>query len=157
MTSDDAAGIAEIYRPVVERTTISFEEAAPDADEIGARIVRTTAEYPWLVACNTDAVIGYAYAGRHRERAGYRYSVDVSVYVAQEARGRSIGTMLYTALFENLAERGFHRAFAGITLPNDASLALHRRFGFRDVGVYHEVGYKFGKWLDVLWCERPVS
>lgn len=157
VTEGDAHAIAEIYRPVVEHTTISFEEVAPDADEMRARIKRITPDYPWLVASNGEAVIGYAYAGRHRERAGYRYSVDVSVYVAQEARGRNIGTMLYDRLFDILRAGGFHRAFAGITLPNDASIALHHRFGFRDVGVYHEVGYKFDRWLDVLWCERPVS
>lgn len=120
------------------------------------RIVATTAAYPWLVACDGDRVLGYAYAGRHRERAGYRYSVDVSVYVAEEARGRNIGTMLYTRLFDILGALRFHCALAGIALPNDASVALHRRFGFRDVGVYHEVGYKFGRWLDVLWSQRSL-
>lgn len=156
VTIHDAASIAEIYRPVVEDTMISFEEIPPDAAEMAKRITSTTASYPWLVASNGDRVLGYAYAGRHRERAGYRYSVDVSVYVAQDARGRNIGTMLYTKLFDVLEHGGFHRAFAGIALPNDASVALHRRFGFREVGVYHEVGYKFGRWLDVLWCERGV-
>ena len=156
VTLDDASSVAEIYRPVVEQTTISFEETAPDAAEIARRIASITASYPWLAACAGGRVLGYAYAGQHRERAGYRYSVDVSVYVAQDARGRSVGTLLYARLFEILRERKFHRAFAGITLPNDASVALHRRFGFREVGIYHEVGYKFGRWLDVMWCERAI-
>ncbi len=155
-TAADAAEIAEIYRPVVEDTMISFEEIAPDTAEMARRMTSITASYPWLVACEGDRVLGYAYAGRHRERAGYRYSVDVSVYVAQRARARGIGTALYVRLFEILKDLGFHRAFAGITLPNDASVALHRRVGFRDVGVYHEVGYKFGRWLDVMWWERAI-
>ena len=153
---DDAPSVAAIYRPVVEETTISFEETAPDAAEMSQRIASITESYPWLVACERDGVLGYAYAARHHERAGYRFSVNVSVYVAQEARGRSIGSMLYTRLFDVLRAGGFHRAFAAITLPNDASVALHRRFGFREVGVYHEVGYKFGRWLDVMWAERAI-
>jgi phosphinothricin acetyltransferase len=155
---DDAASIAEIYRPIVEQTIISFEEIAPDADEMRKRIEMTTAAaYPWLVACDRDDVLGYAYAGRHRERAGYRYSVDVSIYVSGRARRSGIGTALYTRLFDLLAAHGFHRAFAGVTLPNDASVALHRRFGFSEVGIYREAGYKFGRWLDVMWFQRSAG
>jgi L-amino acid N-acyltransferase YncA len=153
---EDASAIAAIYQPFVEHTTISFEETPPDAGEFSVRIASGANEYPWLVACEGDRVLGYAYAGRHRERTGYRYSVDVSIYLAVDARGQGIGTLLYSRLFDVLRERGFHRAFAGIALPNDASIALHRRFGFHEVGVYHEVGFKFGRWVDVLWCEKRV-
>lgn len=153
----DARAIAEIYRPIVESTAISFEEIAPDEPEMARRISETAAAYPWLVAESDDAVVGYAYAGRHRERSAYRYSVDVSVYLAEEARGRGIGSALYTELFEQLTRRGFHRAFAGIALPNDASIALHRRFGFELVGVYNEVGRKFDRWIDVAWWQRAVT
>jgi phosphinothricin acetyltransferase len=153
---EDATALADIYRPIVEATTISFEETPPDEEAFRSRISQTAAAYPWIVACNDERVLGYAYAGRHRERAGYRHSVDVSIYLADDARRRGIGTMLYSQLFDLLGEYRFHRAFAGITLPNEASIALHRRFGFSEVGVYHEVGYKFGRWLDVLWLEKPV-
>lgn len=153
----DARAIAEIYRPIVESTTISFEEVAPDEPEMARRISETASAYPWLVAESNDTVLGYAYAGRHRERSAYRYSVDVSVYLAEEARGRGIGSALYAELFEELNRRGFHRAFAGIALPNDASIALHRRFGFELVGVYSEVGRKFDRWLDVAWWQRAVT
>lgn len=156
MRLDDAAPIAEIYRPIVEDTIISFEEVAPDAGAIRERIANVTSVYPWLVACAGEEVLGYAYAARHRERAGYRYSVDVSVYVAQQTRGTGVGTALYGKLFDILGTREFHRAFAGITLPNPASLALHRRFGFTDVGVYREAGYKFGRWFDVIWLQRAL-
>jgi L-amino acid N-acyltransferase YncA len=154
---DDAREIAEIYRPVVEDSTISFELVAPDAQEMRRRIERVLALYPWLVAVSRDAVVGYAYASRHRERAAYVRSVDTSIYISSAARGRGIGTLLYGALFQALEQSGsFHRAFAGIALPNDASVALHRKLGFTRVGTYHQVGFKFGRWIDVAWWERPV-
>lgn len=153
---EDAHAITAIYRPIVESTTISLEERAPDELEIARRIADTTRHYPWLVAENDGAISAYAYASRHRERAGYRYSVDVSVYVADYARRGGLASSLYAQLFTQLQERGFHRAFAGIALPNEASMALHRRCGFEPVGVYREVGYKFGRWLDVYWCQRTL-
>ncbi len=153
----DAAAIAEIYRPIVERTTISFEETAPNAEDFVARITALTPAYPWLVASIDDCIVGYAYAARHRERSAYRYSADVSVYVGDGVRRRGVAAALYEELFTQLRQRGFHRAFAGVALPNDASNALHARFGFERVGVYREVGYKFGIWLDVLWWQKPLA
>lgn len=152
----DAPAVAEIYRPVVESTTISFEETAPGADEIARRIGETTRTHPWLVAESGEGVLGYAYGSRHRERWAYRYSVDVSVYVGQTARRGGIGAALYEALFARLRDLGFHRAFAGIALPNEASIALHRRCGFEPVGIYKEVGRKFDRWLDVAWWQKPL-
>ena len=153
----DAQACAAIYRPIVETTTISFEESAPDAAEFERRIAEITRAYPWLVAQTPAGVAGYAYASRHRERSAYRYSVDVCVYVAERARRQGIAASLYGALFASLSERGFHRAFAGIALPNEASLRVHERFGFEPVGVYKEAGWKFGKWLDVYWCQKALS
>lgn len=156
VTPDDAPAVAEIYRPIVESTTISFEETPPDAAEIARRIQETTRTYPWLVAQSGEGVVGYAYGSRHRERSAYRYSVDVSVYVVQTARRCGVGAALYEALFARLRDLGFHRAFAGIALPNEASIALHRRLGFEPVGVYKEVGRKFGVWLDVSWWQKTL-
>jgi L-amino acid N-acyltransferase YncA len=152
----DAHDIAEIYRPIVETTTISFEEIAPGEREMAQRIARIVETYPWLVAERDGRVAGYAYASRHRERAGYRYSVDVSVYVNVNARRSGIASKLYAELLGQLTQRGFHRAFAGVALPNDASIALHQQFGFEIVGVYKEVGWKFGRWLDVAWFQRGL-
>jgi L-amino acid N-acyltransferase YncA len=104
-----------------------------------------------LVVDNLDRILGYAYATRHRERAAYRWSVDVTVYVHQSARQNGVGTALYTALLELLRIQGFHRAYAGITLPNPASIRLHQKLGFQPVGIYHRVGYKLGGWHDVQW------
>ncbi len=120
------------------------------------RIEEKLATYPWLVF-DDGGVLGYAYAGRWRERAAYRRSVEVTAYVHDNARGRGIGRALYEALFRVLAAQGFHRAFAGITLPNDASVALHGAVGFVPVGVFHEAGYKFGAWHDVGWYERAIG
>jgi L-amino acid N-acyltransferase YncA len=157
-TLDDAATLAEIYRPIVERTTISFELEPPSATEMRSRISKLPARYPWLVAENASSVMGYAYASPHRTRAAYARSVDVSVYVADAARQKGVGRALYAALFTQLAQTSaFHRAFAGIALPNDASVALHRSFAFELVGVYREVGYKFGRWVDVAWWQRPIE
>lgn len=120
------------------------------------RIADVTRAYPWLVAEQHGRIAGYAYAGRHRERECYRYSVDVSVYVAEDARKAGIARALYETLFTRLTQLGFHRAFAGIALPNDASVTLHQRCGFEPVGVYKEVGWKFGRWVDVAWFARAL-
>jgi L-amino acid N-acyltransferase YncA len=157
VTPDDAAALAEIYRPIVENTTISFELEPPTAAEMRSRIGKLTPRYPWLVAENGSRVTGYAYASPHRTRAAYARSVDVSVYVADTARGKGVGRGLYGALFTQLARTSaFHRAFAGIALPNEPSIALHRSFDFELVGVYREVGHKFGRWIDVAWWQRAL-
>lgn len=153
-TVADAASVHAIYAPVVEHTAISFEEMPPSIDEMAARIEATSTAYPYLVAEREGMVVGYAYAGQHRTRAAYRWSVDVTVYIAEEARRSGIGRALYAQLFPELAARGFHAAFAGIALPNPESVALHERMGFELLGVYREVGSKFGRWHDVGWWQR---
>jgi phosphinothricin acetyltransferase len=153
----DAVAIAEIYAPIVESTAISFEVAVPTVDEMRMRIEKTLATYPWLVADGDGAVLGYAYAGRWRERAAYRWSVEVTAYVAETSRGQGVGGALYRALFRILEAQGFHRAFAGITLPNDPSVALHESVGFTVVGVFRDAGHKFASWHDVGWYERPIG
>lgn len=156
-TVDDASDIAEIYRPLVEFTAISFETVAPDADEMRHRIHEIPGSHPWLV-CERDGVVaGYAYASRHRVRAAYQWSVDTSVYVDDRFRRRGIGHGLYLSLFAVLTAQGYANAFAGIALPSPASVALHERVGFTPVGVYRRVGYKLGAWHDVGWWQRPLG
>jgi L-amino acid N-acyltransferase YncA len=148
----DAEAIAAIYRPAVETSLASFEELAPDASEIARRIRSTLPALPWLVAVDAqDEPIAYAYAGRHRERAGYRWSVDISVYVGEAYRQGGVGRRLYDELLSILRRQGYVNAYAGITLPNAPSIALHEAVGMRRIGVYRRVGHKFGAWHDVAW------
>lgn len=150
----DADSIHAIYAPIVERTIISFEEVAPTIDEVAKRIAATSRDYPYLVAEHGGLFAGYAYASEHRTRAAYRSSVDVTVYIAEAARRAGVGKALYAVLLPDLAARGFHAAFAGIALPNPGSIALHERVGFTSLGIYREVGSKFGSWHDVGWWQR---
>jgi phosphinothricin acetyltransferase len=156
-TRSDAEAIRAIYAPVVERTATSFEEAPPSVEEIGRRIGATLDRFPWLVFEEAGAVRAYAYAGEHRQRAAYRWSVDVSIYVAEEAKRRGLGRALYAALFDILRTQGFRCAFAGITLPNPASVGLHEAMGFTPVGVYRSVGFKLDRWHDVGWWQLPLG
>ena len=145
----DADAIAAIYAPIVGDTAISFETAPPPPDDMARRIVETRSRYPWLV-CDVGGVIaGYAYATAHRTRAAYRWSVDTSAYTHPAHHRRGIGRALYVSLFEILRAQGFVNAYAGITLPNEASVGLHEAVGFSRIGVYRRVGYKLGKWHDV--------
>jgi phosphinothricin acetyltransferase len=153
----DAAACAEIYAPSVTDSPVSFEERAPDAPEFARRIKRVTATHPYLVAEQDDRIVGYAYASPHRERAAYRWAADVAVYVAADTRRAGIGRALYEALLALLARQGLHVACAGITLPNDASVALHEALGFRPVGVYRRIGFKHGAWRDVGWWQLELA
>ncbi|KHL25354.1 acetyltransferase [Croceibacterium mercuriale] len=153
-TATDADEIQAIYAPMVEHTAISFEVDPPSVSEMAARIEATLADYPYLMAERHGRIAGYAYASQHRTRAAYSLSVDVTVYIADEVRRSGVGRALYTALLADLQERGFHAAFAGIALPNESSVGLHESVGFTALGIYREVGRKFGHWHDVGWWQR---
>lgn len=153
---EDAAGMLAIYAPIVRETTISFELEPPTLEEMQARIERTLERHPWLVYESDGDVCGYAYASRHRERAAYQWSADVSVYVAAAARRRGIARQLYTHLLGILEDLGYYSALAGIALPNPASVALHEAMGFQPIGIYRNIGYKLGAWRDVGWWQRVV-
>lgn len=155
-TPDDAAPIQAIYAPIVSATITSFELEPPSVDEMRRRILHTQPALPWLV-CERDGILGYAYASQHRSRAAYQWSVDVSVYVHEQARRMQIGRALYTALFQILALQGFFNAYAGIALPNPASVGIHESLGFVPVGVYRGVGYKLGAWHDVGWWQLALQ
>jgi phosphinothricin acetyltransferase len=153
----DAAAVAAIYRAAIETTIASFEEPAPDATAMAARVRGTLRRYPWLVAVEGDTVVGYAYAGPHAERAGYRWSVNVSAYVDAAFHGRGIGRALYDELLPILRRQRFVNAYAGIALPNPASIALHEAIGMRRIGVYERVGFKHGRWVDVAWYGLRIT
>src|SRR3954467_11379704 len=153
----DAVACTAIYAPHVEASAVSFEERAPDAAEMAARIQRYGTSHAWLVAESGGQVLGYAYATAFNERPAYRWSTNVSVYLAEDARGRGVGRALYEALFDRLRERGFRMACAGITLPNEASVGLHERLGFEQSGLNREIGWKQGAWRDVGWFQLELS
>lgn len=160
----DAPPIRTIYAPLVENTIVSFEDEPPSEEAMADRITDTLTRYPWLVceieseqAGCEDEVTGYAYAGQHRKRGAYRWSVDVSVYVAEDHRRAGVATGLYESLFALLRLQRFYNAFAGIALPNEASVTLHESLGFDPVGVYESVGYKHGAWRDVGWWQLALQ
>lgn len=153
----DAAGIAAIYNHFIEHTVVTFEEEPVSAEEIGRRMedVRS-ASLPWLVAEQAGRIVGYAYATKWRARSAYRFSTEVTVYLDPAASGRGIGSAVYDALFSLLRARGLHVVIGGIALPNDASVALHEKFGMKKVAHFAEVGFKFGKWVDVGFWEGTL-
>lgn len=153
----DAAAVAKIYRPAVVSSLASFEERAPTADEMAGRMRAILERTPWLAAEEDGAVVGYAYAGPHHQRAGYRWSVNISVYVAAGHARRGIGRRLYDELLSILRRQRFVNVYAGITLPNPASIALHEAIGMRRIGVYEGVGYKLGAWHDVAWYHLRLA
>jgi phosphinothricin acetyltransferase len=156
-TPADAEAITAIYAPIVERMSISFELAPPSVDEMGSRVEKTLQDLPWLVSEDAQGgVNGYVYASKHRERPAYRWSVDVTACVREDARGQGVAKRLYEALFKELVILGYFQAFAGIALPNGASVALHESVGFRPVGVYRKVGFKLGAWHDVGWWQNEL-
>jgi phosphinothricin acetyltransferase len=150
----DAAACAAIYALSVVDSPTSFEEVAPDAEEMAARIA---AAHDWVVAEDGGEVAGYASATRFMERAAYRWAVSVSIFVLPDRQRRGLGSALYGMLLPRLAEQGFTSAMAGITLPNPGSVALHEAAGFRRAGLFEQIGYKAGAWRDVAWYQRKLG
>ncbi|HXV92584.1 MAG TPA: arsinothricin resistance N-acetyltransferase ArsN1 family B [Pseudonocardia sp.] len=153
----DAEACARIYAPYVTDTTISFESEPPSPAEMAERIAAALRTHAWLVLEEQGRVVGYAYGGPFRSRAAYRWSCEVSVYLQPGRRRTGGGRALYEALFTRLAERGYRTAFAGMTLPNDASVGLHRAMGFETIGTFRRVGWKHGAWHDVAWAQRTLG
>jgi L-amino acid N-acyltransferase YncA len=147
----DAPAVQEIYAPFVSDSATSFEVVAPDLAEVERRIRTHGDRHPWLVFERDRTVLGYAYASTHRARQAYQWCVEVSVYVHAEVHHCGVGRALYTALFELLRRQGYVNAYAGITLPNPASIGLHESLGFVPVGVFSRIGFKFDRWHDVAW------
>jgi L-amino acid N-acyltransferase YncA len=156
-TADDGGQIADVYAPAVTGTVISFEMEPPSAAEMARRVTEALITHPWLVAERDGEVAGFARAGRFKERAAYQWSVETSVYVRTTAHRSGFGRALYGVLFDLLVLQGFYRAYAGVTLPNPASVGLHESLGFTLVGAYRAAGYKFGAWHDVGWWERGLQ
>lgn len=152
-TLADAAAIAGIYNHYVGNTIVTFEEEAVSAKEMAGRIREVTAALPWLVWAEGGRILGYAYASKWKSRCAYRYAAEATVYLDKAATGRGLGTKLYTALIAELKKKKYHSIIGGVALPNPASVALHEKLGFRKVAQFKEVGWKYGKWIDVGYWE----
>ena len=154
-TPSDAAAVADIYNHYVTETIVTFEEEPVAAQAIAGRIEQVqAAALPWLVAEQGSRVVGYAYATRWKARTGYRFSAEITVYLAPDRTGHGIGSVLYGRLFPILQERGVHAVMGGIALPNESSVALHEKFGMRKVAQFDEVGFKFNRWIAVGYWQR---
>jgi phosphinothricin acetyltransferase len=154
----DAAALCAIYNHYIVDSVITFEEVTVDESEFAARIAKVQgAGLPWLVAEHEGAIIGYAYAGAWKERSAYRFSVEASVYLAHTHTGQGWGTRLYEALFVELRKTEVHVVIGGIALPNAASIALHEKLGMKAVAMFPEVGFKFGRWIDVGYWQIELG
>ncbi len=152
----DAPALLAIYAQSIH-TPVTFEYELPTLEEFRGRILDISAHYPYLVLEEGDAVVGYAYAHRLRERAAFGWDAELSVYLDRSAQGRGLGTKLYSVLLELLRRQGVQAVYGCITSPNPASVALHEKLGFRYCGAFHGTGYKDGQWWDVLWYEKQIG
>ncbi|HEY1172284.1 MAG TPA: arsinothricin resistance N-acetyltransferase ArsN1 family B [Verrucomicrobiae bacterium] len=153
VTAQDAEKVCAIYNHYVLSTTVTFEEEAVSAEAMRKRFADVTAVYPWLIFETDGQVLGYAYARRFHERAAYRHTVELAVYVANGGHGKGVGSALYGELIGRLKKLNMHVALGGIALPNEKSVALHEKLGFKKVAHLEEVGWKFGQWIDVGYWE----
>jgi phosphinothricin acetyltransferase len=155
---EDLPALTALYNHYVENTHITFDTKPYSVEERGTWFSHYASSGPHrlLVAHVADALVGYATSSRFRDKAAYDTSVEATVYVRDDGARQGVGSALYTALFDALSDEDVHRAYAGIALPNDASIALHRKFGFEEVGTYREVGRKFGRYWDVTWLEKKL-
>lgn len=155
-TPDDAAQVCAIYNPYILETVITFEEEPVPVEAMRKRMADIMASFPWLLFVEGGQVLGYAYARKFHERAAYRHTVETTVYVAQGGHGKGVGTALYRELLARLKPLNVHTALGGIALPNEKSVALHEKLGFKKVAHYEEVGRKFGQWIDVGYWQMKV-
>ena len=156
-TKDDAAGMLEIYSPFILNSGITQETEVPSVADFQKRIISNLEERPWLVCEINGKVAGYAYAGKHRDRKGYQWCTEPSVYISEKYFGIGLAIALYTALFDILKLQGYVNAYAVITLPNDRSIAFHKKFGFEYLTTYKKIGYKLRQWHDVGWMQYEVN
>lgn len=155
--STDAEQVAAIYNHYVATSIITFEEIEVTASEMASRILETqSASFPWLVAEIGNRIVGFAYAGKWKARAAYKFATEVTVYVHQGLGGSGIGSKLYGQLLPSLKSSGLHMAIGGVALPNEASIRLHEKFGFKKTAHFEQVGFKFNRWIDVAYWQRPL-
>lgn len=153
----DAAGILAMYAPYIEKTAITFETEVPSPAEFTRRVAGISADFPYLVLEIDGELAGYAYAHRQAERAAYVWNAELSIYLAEGWRGRGMGAPLYRLLEELLAMQGYVNLYGVITASNRASIAMHEKLGYRQIGLHEKTGWKFGRWHDVAWLHKRVG
>ena len=151
----DASVVAAIYAHYVHKTAITFVAEAPTTADFVSRI--SDPRYPFLVAEHNGRVVGFAYASMFRTKAAYRWDVEFSIYLAPGIEGQGLGSALMERLLEEVEKQGYLNAYSCITMPNDRSVNLHKKFGFEELGRFPRSGYKMGKWHDVIWMGRPLA
>ncbi len=156
-TRDDASGMLEIYAPFILNSGITQETEVPSVENFQQRVISNLEERPWLVCEINNQVGGYAYAGKHRERKGYQWCTEPSVYISEKYFGFGIANALYVSLFDILKIQGYVNAYAVITLPNERSITFHKKFGFEYLTTYKKIGYKLGQWHDVGWMQYEIN
>jgi phosphinothricin acetyltransferase len=159
ISDGDVNSITEIYNYYISETTVTFETEMVVPRNMSERISKIKSDsLPWIVAQDSSGdVIGYAYASKWRERFAYRFSAEITVYLSATSTNKGMGTALYKALFSELKRKNIHSVMGGITLPNDASIALHEKFGMVKVAHFTEVGFKFNQWLDVGYWQGTIK
>lgn len=155
-TLEDAQAILSIYEPYITNTAITYETEVVPLEAFKERMKRIQSKFPWLIYESDGIILGYAYASTYRERAAYAWDCECSVYVAEEAHRRGIATKLYNEMFDRLKAQGYYNVYAFIDYPHDSSVELHRKFGFREVGIFYKTGYKMGKWRDLMVMELAL-
>src|SRR4051812_40693656 len=153
----DAPGILDIYKPYIDHSAITFETETPEIEQFEQRINKCLQRFPWLVCVIDDVVAGYVYASAHRDRDAYQWTCECSVYIHDQFKGKGIASALYKILFDILKIQGLRTVYAGITLPNEASIQLHERFGFKHFATYENVGYKTDGWKTVGWWRLQIN
>lgn len=154
---EDAAALLAIYTPYILNTPVSYEFTPPSEEEFRKRIERTLSQFPYLV-CEIDGMIaGYAYASSFHERAAYQWDTELSIYLSPDFHRKKIATALYSALLPILKKQGYIQAYAVISYPNEESVGFHRSMGFEEEAFFHAVGYKFGKWHDLIYLKKRLS
>ncbi len=154
---EDIPSILEIYEPYVNTTSITFECSVPSLESFHKKVSKISTFYPFLVCEFDNSVIGYAYANRIREREAYDWDVELSIYLDQNYSNLGVGKILYNTLLDVLKLQNIYNAYGVITLPNEASVKLHKKLGFKEIGVFHDTGFKFNKWHDVIWFEKTIQ
>lgn len=152
----DIHAVLDIYKPYIETTAITFETEIPSYETFAQRVKHKLEQFPWLVYEDEGKIVGYAYASLMRERAAYEWDAELSVYLHEDSHGQGIGSKLYRVLEAILYEMNYVNLYGCITYPNEKSVKLHQKFGYKEIGIFHNSGYKLGRWHDVLWMEKQI-